>query len=150
MTEQGQQISMPAYYKRKVYTDEQREMLWLMAQEDEYTYIHGEKVRKDDENTIKNLEEYYRKRTQQDMFDNPREWAKRKEENKRQRRAEAYRKIRKEMYKDAIRLGVVRESVLINRKLREKKDETYCSIKNYFISLQRNQKRSIIKQLELW
>ena len=54
------------------------------------------------------------------------------------------------MYKDAIKYGVVRESVLINQKLREKNDEVYCSIKNYFISLQRNQKRSIIKQLELW
>ena len=54
------------------------------------------------------------------------------------------------MYKDAVKYGIVRESVLINRKLREKKDETYCNIKNYFKSLQRNQKRSIIKQLELW
>ena len=54
------------------------------------------------------------------------------------------------MYKDAIKYGIVRESVLINRKLREKKDETYCSIKNYFKTLQRYQKRSIIKQLELW
>ena len=60
-----------------------------------------------------------------------------------------YSQIRKEMYKDAIKYGVVRESVLTNRKLREKKDETYCSIKNYIISLQRNQKRNIIKQLKL-
>ena len=79
-----------------------------------------------------------------------RDWEERKRENKRQRRAEGYRKIRKEMYKDAVKYGVVRESVLINKKLREEKDKTYCSIKNYFISLQRNQKRSIIKQLELW
>ena len=82
-------------------------------------------------------------------MDDPLDWEKRKKENKRQRRAEGYRKIRKEMYKDAIKSGVIRESVLINRKLREKKDESYCSIKNYFISLQRNKKRSIIKQLEL-
>ena len=27
VTEQGQQIAMPAYYKRKIYTDEQREIL---------------------------------------------------------------------------------------------------------------------------
>ena len=78
ITEQGQQIAMPGYYKRKIYTDEQREFLWKIAQEDEYTYVHGEKVRKEDESTIKNLEEYYRKRTQQDMFDNPKEWEKRK------------------------------------------------------------------------
>ena len=54
------------------------------------------------------------------------------------------------MYKDAIKNGVVRESILINRKLREIKDETYCSIKKYFIHLQRNQKQNIIKRLELW
>ena len=84
------------------------------------------------------------------MLDDPNEWVQRKKENKRQRRAEGYRKIRKEMYKDAIKYGVIRESVLINQKLRKKKDEAYCSIKNYFRSLQRNQKRSIIKQLELW
>ena len=83
-------------------------------------------------------------------MDNPNEWEQRKKENKRQRRAEGYRKIRKEMYKDAIKYGVIRESVLINQKLRKKKEETYCNIKNYLISLQRNQKRSIIKQLELW
>ena len=84
------------------------------------------------------------------MMDNPEDWEKRKKENKRQRRAEGYRKIRKEMYKDAVKYGAVRESVLINQKLRKKKDEIYCSIKNYFTSLQRNQKQSIIKQLELW
>ena len=54
------------------------------------------------------------------------------------------------MYKDAVKYGIIRESVLINRKLREKKDEIYCNIKNYFRSLQRNQKQSTIKQLELW
>ena len=63
---------------------------------------------------------------------------------------EGYRKIRKEMYKDAVKYGVIRESVLINQKLRKKKDEVYCSIKDYFTSLQRNRKKSIIKQLELW
>ena len=83
-------------------------------------------------------------------MDNPLDWEKRKRENKRQRRAEGYRKIRKEMYKDAVKYGIIRESVLINRKLREKKDEIHCSIKNYFISLQHNQRRSITKQLELW
>ena len=36
------------------------------------------------------------------MMDDPNEWEQRKKENKRQRRAEGYRKIRKEMYKDAL------------------------------------------------
>ena len=143
-------IAMPKYYKNKLYSDEEREMIWGYKQEDKYTYIHGEKVRKDDGPTIKNLTEYYRRVINKTMMDDPNEWEERKKENKRQRRAEGYRKIRKEMYKDAVKNGVIRESVLINRKLREINDQTYCSIRNYFISLQRNQKRNIIKQLELW
>lgn len=146
----GQMISMPKYYKNKLYSDEEREIIWGYKQKDKYTYIHGEKISKDDESTIKNLTEYYRRVINKTMMDNPEDWEKRKRENKRQRRAEGYRKIRKEMYKDATKYGVIRESMLINRKLREEKDKSYCSIKNYFISLQRNQKRNIIKQLELW
>ena len=126
-------MAMPRYYKNKLYSDEEREIIWGYKQEDKYTYIHGEKVRKDDEPTIKNLTEYYRRVINKTMMDNPLDWEQRKKENKRQRRAEGYRKIRKEMYKDAIKNGVVRESVLTNRKLREKKDQTYCSIKNYYI-----------------
>ena len=51
------------------------------------------------------------------------------------------------MYKDAVKYGIIRESVLINRKLRKKKDETYCNIKNYLISLQPNQKQRIIEKV---
>ena len=54
------------------------------------------------------------------------------------------------MYKDAIKYGIIRESVLINQKLKKKKDETYCNIKNYLISLQCNQKQRTIEMLELW
>ena len=65
-------------------------------------------------------------------MDDPLDWEKRKKENKRQRRAEGYRKIRKEMYKDAIKYGIVRESVLINRKLREKKTKSIVVSKTTF------------------
>ena len=143
-------MAMPRYYKNKLYSDEEREFIWGIKREDPWTYIHGEKVRKTDEPTIKNLTEYYRRVINKTMMDNPNEWEQRKRENKRQRRAEGYRKIREEMYKDGIKNGVIRESILINRKLREIKEETYCNIKKYFIHLQRNQKQNIIKQLELW
>ena len=108
-------MAMPRYYKNKLYSDEEREFIWGVKQEDPWTYIHGEKVKKSDEPTIKNLTEYYRRVINKTMLDDPNEWEQRKKENKRQRRAEGYRKIRKEMYKDAIKYGVVRESVLINR-----------------------------------
>ena len=46
-------IAMPKYYKNKLYSDEEREIIWGYKQEDKYTYIHGEQVKKDDEPTIK-------------------------------------------------------------------------------------------------
>lgn len=141
---------MPKYYKNKLYSDEEREIIWGYKQEDPWTYVHGEKIRKNDEPTIKNLTEYYREVINKTMMDNPNEWEQRKRENKRQRRAEGYRKIRKKMYKDAIKYGIIRESVLINQNLRKKKDESYCNIKNYLISLQRNQKQRTIEMLTLW
>ena len=35
--------------------DEEREFIWGIKQEDPWTYVHGERVRKNDEPTIKNL-----------------------------------------------------------------------------------------------
>ena len=60
-TANGQMMAMPRYYKNKLYTDEEREFMWGIKQEDPWTYVHGEKIRKNDEQTIKNLTEYYRR-----------------------------------------------------------------------------------------
>ena len=57
----GQMIAMPRYYKNKLYSDEEKEFIWGIKQENPWTYIHGEKVHKTDEPTIKNLTEYYRR-----------------------------------------------------------------------------------------
>jgi len=44
--ENGQMIAMPKYYKNKLYSDEEREIIWGYKQEDPWTYVHGEKIRK--------------------------------------------------------------------------------------------------------
>lgn len=146
--ENGQEIAMPAYYKRKLYTDEQRELMWGWKQEEKYTYVHGEKILKTDEATIKNLTEYYREKLQNCVFDNPTEWNERKMENRRARFREGRVKQRKEMYKEYRKQGWIPEHELNRVKSEKKNTEISCSIKDYFISLSQRKKPNY-KQLKL-
>ena len=43
MLRSGRKINLPDYYKRKIYTEEEREKLWIEKQEKGYRYIMGEK-----------------------------------------------------------------------------------------------------------
>lgn len=112
-------------------------------------YVGGVKVDKTDEKTIENLTEHFRIIQKQDMFDNPEQWKQMSRENKAARRREAIIKIRKQMQRDEIKSGQLRESTLINRKLREINDETACRYKNYIIHLKRQRRVLTNKQLEL-
>ena len=40
----GKKINLPDYYKRKIYTEEEREKMWIEKQEKGYRYIMGEKI----------------------------------------------------------------------------------------------------------
>ena len=42
-TEDGRELPMPKYYHDKIYTEEEREKLWIIKQERGYRYIGGEK-----------------------------------------------------------------------------------------------------------
>lgn len=150
--ENGQEVAMPAYYKRKLYTDEQREALWGWKQEDKYTYVHGEKVLKTDERTIKNLTDYYQRKLQTSVFDNPIEWEERKQENRRARFREGRIKQRKEMYKEYQKQGYIPKHELNRIKIMKKNDEISCRFKEFVIHLQQQKRNSntINKQLNLF
>ena len=53
---------LPIYYKNKIYTDEEKEKLWIEKQERGYRYICGEKVSTGDEEEWNNLVTYYQER----------------------------------------------------------------------------------------
>lgn len=53
----GFEMNLPKYYYNKLYTEEQREELWLMELDKEERYIFGEKV---NVSTSKGLETYYK------------------------------------------------------------------------------------------
>ena len=45
--ENGTELPLPKYYHDKLYTEEERENLWIIKQERGYRYIAGEKVSTD-------------------------------------------------------------------------------------------------------
>lgn len=57
----GHKIAMPIYFRNKLYTEEQREQLWLNRLDKNERWIGGTKVRADDEKAIYNLLTWYRR-----------------------------------------------------------------------------------------
>lgn len=59
-TRTGHIIAMPAYYRNKIYKDEERESLWINQLNKNIRYIGKERVRADDVKAIDKLTEHYR------------------------------------------------------------------------------------------
>lgn len=59
-TRQGTKLAMPIYYRNKIYTEEEREKLWLQKLDEETRYICGEKIsiKQSEESYYKTLEHY--------------------------------------------------------------------------------------------
>ena len=60
-TEKGNKLALPIYYRNKLYSEEERELLWINKLDSNERWIGGEKVRADDWETIKKLQQHYRK-----------------------------------------------------------------------------------------
>lgn len=60
-TSTGHKISMPAYWKNKIYSDKEREELWLMKLDKNERWVCGEKVKADNDEQLQQLREHYRK-----------------------------------------------------------------------------------------
>jgi len=60
-TRQGFKINLPIYYRNKIYTEEQKEQLWLQKLDKEERWVCGEKtdISKSEDNYIK-LRDFYR------------------------------------------------------------------------------------------
>lgn len=80
----GSKSYLPKYYRNKIYTEEEREKLWIEKEEKGEIYICGEKTRPNTEE-YNNLLEYHRKRTQRDFGDNEQEFEEKKQRARRER-----------------------------------------------------------------
>lgn len=63
-TKTGHKISLPTYYRNKIYTEKEREKLWLQKLDKEERWIMGEKVpvKNGDDRAYINILTYYRQR----------------------------------------------------------------------------------------
>lgn len=100
----GTKMAMPKYYKNKIFTDKEREKMWINNLNRGLLWIYGEKVKADDWKTIDNLRKYWQNYGREVMGDNPIAWNAMKERRKeeKQRRAVALAKKSAEKFSTKI------------------------------------------------
>lgn len=95
----GTKMAMPKYYKNKIFTEKEREKMWINNLNRGLLWIYGEKVKADDWKTIDNLRKYWQNYGKTIMGDNPIAWnamkERRKEEKQRRAIAEAKKQAEK-------------------------------------------------------
>lgn len=92
--ENGRELPMPKYYQDKLYSEEEREKLWIIKQERGYRYIGGEKCSTEDLEEWDNLTRYYQRRGVEVFGDRPDEWEKEKQRKRLERMRIARRRMR--------------------------------------------------------
>lgn len=100
----GTKMAMPKYYKNKIFTEKEREKMWINNLNRGLLWIYGEKVKANDWKTIDNLREYWQNYGREVMGDNPIAWNAMKERRKeeKQRRAVALAKKSAEKFSTKI------------------------------------------------
>lgn len=86
----GRKVKLPKYYVDKIYSDEEREEMWMRNLDKGITYIHGEKMRMDDIEECNKLREYYKEFGKRVMYDNEEYW----NAEKKRKQEERWRRIR--------------------------------------------------------
>lgn len=95
----GTKMAMPKYYKDKLFTEQERNKMWINNLNRGILWIYGEKVKADDWRTIDNLRTYWQNFGKNIMGDDPIAWnamkERRKEEKQRKAIAEAKKSAEK-------------------------------------------------------
>lgn len=95
----GTKMAMPKYYKNKIFTEKEREKMWINNLNRGLLWIYGEKVKADDWYTIDNLREYWQKYGREVMGDNPIAWNAMKERRKEEKQRQAIALAKKQAEK---------------------------------------------------
>ena len=87
----GRKAMLPRYYRDKIYTEDEKEYLWLEKLDKGITWVMGEKC-KIDSDTYENLMNYYREKCRQIHGDNQILWKEKQYWRRIEKQREAYRK----------------------------------------------------------
>ena len=97
----GAKINLPIYYRNKIYTEEERELLWIQKLNKGEVYVMGEKININDEMLYKKTLEYYQQRCRQIHGDNPQEWEEQRYLNRLEKQRFAVAKMKRLQHKQS-------------------------------------------------
>lgn len=95
----GTKMAMPRYYKNKLFTDKEREKMWINNLNRGLLWIYGEKVKANDWKTIDNLRKYWQNYGVTVMGDDPIAWNAMKERRKEEKQRKAIAEAKKQAEK---------------------------------------------------
>lgn len=90
----GVKLNLPIYYRNKLYTEKERELLFIEKINAGERFICGQKVRVDDEAAYMNLLEVYRDKHQRISGDDPVKWDRDKYIKQMRKQREYYNRVR--------------------------------------------------------
>jgi len=82
-TNQGFEVNLNVYWRNKIYTEEEREALWVQKLDEGIQWIGGEKIKADDAENRAKLLKYYQKVNRKLGYGSPGDWEARKYEEER-------------------------------------------------------------------
>lgn len=91
----GVKMAMPKYYKDKIFSEKEKEVMWINNLDRGLLWIYGEKVKANDWKTIDNLRRYWQKYGREVMGDDPIAWNAMKERRKEEKQRKAIAEARK-------------------------------------------------------
>lgn len=91
----GTKLNLPIYYKNKIYTDKERELLWIQKLNKGEVYVMGVKLDINNQEEYKKTLEYYQKHCQRIHGDNPEEWEEQKYINRLEKQRLAVSKMQR-------------------------------------------------------
>lgn len=91
----GVKMAMPKYYKDKIFSEKEKEVMWINNLDRGLLWIYGEKVKANDWKTIDNLRRYWQNYGKTVMGDNPIAWNAMKERRKEEKQRRAIAEARK-------------------------------------------------------
>lgn len=91
----GAKLNLPIYYRNKIYTEKERELLWIQKLNKGEVYVMGVKLNIDDKEGYEKTLEYYQEHCQRIHGDNPQEWEAQKYINKLEKQRLAVMKMKR-------------------------------------------------------
>jgi len=85
ITPQGRKMGMPIYWRNKLWTEEEREELWLKQLDKNERWVGGEKIKADNDEQYNKLVQYYRKKNYMLGYASPTDYDAIKYENERRK-----------------------------------------------------------------